>query len=86
MVTKCANPACGKSFHYLRGGKLFLVDLRHSPPPLQRATNSSEAVEYFWLCEKCAAELTIAIDNNGNMKTVRTGTVDVSGAHHLSTL
>ena len=27
MVVKCANPSCGVKFRYLRGGKLFLLEM-----------------------------------------------------------
>ena len=50
MVSKCANPSCGASFQYLRSGKLFLLDLRHSRPvsedgsvPRQTAENRRHA-------------------------------------------
>ena len=57
MVRKCLNPLCATLFHYLRGGKLFLVnshdyrgvrkDLRH------------RGTEYFWLFESCALRMTL---------------------------
>ena len=73
MITKCANPACGALFRYLREGKLFLVE----PPPssIDRAQFLPPAEaefktrvprsEYFWLCERCARSMTIAPDQNG---------------------
>ena len=27
MIAKCANPDCNVAFRYLRGGKLFLLDI-----------------------------------------------------------
>lgn len=62
MVTKCANPSCGASFRYLRGGKLFLVDLPHRSSPLQ---GDGRRAEYFWLCARCCSELTVIVDNSG---------------------
>ena len=75
MITKCANPACGASFRYLRGGKLFLV---REPPSsidqpqglLPRTQSSKEAYsahEYCWLCAQCAQRLTITSDGNGRV-------------------
>lgn len=68
MVSKCANPSCGASFQYLRGGKLFLVDL----PRLIAATEGENGgarlgrtAEYFWLCDGCCGELTVIVDEHG---------------------
>ena len=62
MVTKCANPSCSASFQYLRGGKLFLVDLtRLSSQP----GRNGRTAEYFWLCDRCCSELTVTVDASG---------------------
>jgi hypothetical protein len=47
MVTKCANPSCGASFQYLRGGKLFLVDLPRRPVESEGGTQPPRTAEYF---------------------------------------
>jgi hypothetical protein len=67
MVTKCANPSCGASFRYLRGGKLFLLDLHRSSSGAERgnAAVKKRAVEYFWLCDRCSSELTVTVDGDG---------------------
>jgi len=66
MVTKCANPSCGTFFRYLRGGKLFLLEM---PPLMPRSSQADNEIqfskhgphnEYFWLCEQCAKDMTIA--------------------------
>lgn len=72
MVTKCANPDCNNVFRYLKGGKLFLVDM----PPIvpTSALSGLEAElgekgsrdEYFWLCEKCALSMTLTFEKNGH--------------------
>ncbi len=72
MVAKCANPYCDTPFKYLRGGKLFLFHKSFGKPI---GENGANLMEYFWLCESCAAKLTIAIDKNGNTLTVRMGSV-----------
>ena len=67
MVSKCANPRCSAPFLYLHSGKLFRVEER---PSLTTASDTSaeanfgtkkaaRRVEYFWLCEECAAEMTL---------------------------
>ncbi len=68
MVTKCANPSCNASFQYLRGGKLFLLDLPHlSARTEQGRTNTGRQriAEYFWLCDQCSSQLTVIVDDNG---------------------
>jgi hypothetical protein len=57
MVGQCLNPLCVASFHYLRGGKLFLVnshDYRGG-----RKDVHHRGVEYFWLCDSCALRMTL---------------------------
>ncbi len=75
MVTRCANPVCGASFQYLRGGKLYLVDRRQRRAVLGNASalmKESTAVEYFWLCEKCSPALTLIVDGSGRVGVVET--------------
>lgn len=70
MTTKCVNPACGKPFRYLRGGKLFLID---SPPdPLHPSdpdsmSGAGHVSEFFWLCEECCRTMRIMLDRNGDV-------------------
>jgi hypothetical protein len=75
MVTKCANPSCGASFRYLRGGKLFLVDLHQSSTGSERGSTpvKKRVVEYFWLCDRCSSELTITVDASGRAAVGRVG-------------
>lgn len=68
MVSKCANPDCSVPFRYFHTGKLFRAetslgldrrralgqDVQHSKP-LRR-------LEFFWLCEDCAREMTLTFD------------------------
>jgi hypothetical protein len=65
MLSKCANPDCGASFHYLGQGKLY--EIRPKPElagpqlifPKKAAAGRSER---FWLCNNCASVMTLAID------------------------
>ena len=50
MVSKCANPGCTATFHYLRDGKVFQLQV-------------DGHVEHFWLCGECASSLTLLVDN-----------------------
>jgi hypothetical protein len=67
MVSKCANPACSKPFRYLHEGKLFRVEKPYDHLPDDgepkfgdpSAARPVRSVEFFWLCEKCAAVMTL---------------------------
>jgi len=50
MVSKCANPNCFATFHYLHEGKLFVVD-EHAAGPLRAASHPPRC---FWLCSQCS--------------------------------
>jgi len=56
MVAKCLNPDCEARFQYLRGGKLFRLDFRDYA--VGKDVRHCGA-EYFWLCESCAARMTV---------------------------
>jgi len=67
MLSKCANPDCSASFQYLREGKLFQIDSdaadpRNGGPQLLNGKRPCRRVEYFWLCSRCAAEMTLAVE------------------------
>lgn len=80
MVTKCANRACSTEFHYLRNGKLFLVEIDDQNAPLpfnpQMVTSPKKPrrVEHYWLCDECVQTLTLAIDRQRGVVTVPSGT------------
>ncbi len=60
MIAKCANPDCNVSFRYLRGGKLFLLDIPQDSP--REATHRRE---YFWLCGQCSATMKVVVNEGG---------------------
>lgn len=62
MLSKCANPGCPATFLYLHEGKLFRLDTNVevlARIPVREVTRPSRRVEFFWLCDECAAELTL---------------------------
>jgi len=64
MISKCANPACAERFLYLHRGKLFRFEreAQNDTKPslgLDPKRKHSTSVQFFWLCEKCAASLTL---------------------------
>lgn len=60
MIAKCANPDCNVAFRYLRGGKLFLLDIPHDSP-----REGTHRREYFWLCDQCSATMKVVINESG---------------------
>ena len=74
MISKCANPACWNRFLYLHTGRLFRFERRpldkHSLDKEQKGASLAEgsaaslrkdsrSVEFFWLCDDCAAVMTL---------------------------
>jgi hypothetical protein len=65
MVSKCANPTCSASFRYLHLGKLFRMAVSSDPASNPNVIagagpkKSSHHIEFFWLCEECAPEMTL---------------------------
>lgn len=74
MVSKCANPACSVQFHYWHEGRLYRIE-RHSK--LQAASLLSghpdggrlaPRVEFFWLCDQCAAVMTLSFEEGKGVR------------------
>jgi hypothetical protein len=66
MVSKCANPDCSESFRYFHIGKLFRFETTRGWER-RRALGEGEVprkamrrIEFYWLCENCAATMTLA--------------------------
>lgn len=62
MLSKCANPDCSASFHYLGKGKLY--EIRDEAPPKypQPFKKAAGRSERFWLCDRCSNLMTLAVD------------------------
>lgn len=74
MLHKCANPTCLNPFRKLSEGKLFLVEMG-SGDPISRARNrgdgrASHRIEHFWLCNDCAAVLTLTFERGQGVVTI----------------
>lgn len=61
MLSKCANPDCGATFHYLGEGKLYEIkfDRNREPRPFKMSAGRAER---FWLCDQCSNLMTLAVD------------------------
>ena len=71
MVSKCANPDCSATFRYFHVGKLFRLettaglDRRHSLDDDEGvASKPMRRIMFYWLCENCAAKMTLAFDRD----------------------
>ena len=61
MLSKCANSSCSNPFLYLHNGKLFRMDvIVETEAPLPGDKKHSRRIEYFWLCNECAASMTLS--------------------------
>ena len=71
MISHCANPDCGKPFHYLHGGRLYRFDV--APPNLTSedipnaicSIGGTHMAVFFWLCEQCSSTQSLNFDGRG---------------------
>ena len=76
MISRCANPACGVPFHYLRHGCLYRFDIKSPAFPCNDVPNAicslkpSRAVVFFWLCERCSASYSLRFDSRTGVALV----------------
>ena len=73
MISKCANPECSAPFRYLRGGKLFRVDLDQLEAVSLAQADSDKRwhrMEHFWLCDRCAATMTLVSEKGKGVTAV----------------
>jgi hypothetical protein len=73
MVSKCANPNCPTGFLYLHEGILFRFDSEgatHKRPSLEVEPGfprPDHHIEFFWLCNECAAMMTLKYSRNSGV-------------------
>jgi hypothetical protein len=72
MVSKCANPGCEESFRYLHQGKLFRFERKLMVELVRTVNDPQPQVEFFWLCEKCAATMKVVYRPGVGVVTVST--------------
>ena len=77
MVSKCANPECSAPFRYFHTGKLFRaetsvgLDRRRTLGQDAREDKPLRRLEFFWLCEDCAEEMTLIFDKESRVSVRR---------------
>ncbi len=75
MVSKCANPGCSAPFLYLHQGKLFRMEANAgeangSASGADPASKKpSRRIEFYWLCNDCAAAMTLTYDKSIGVTT-----------------
>jgi len=60
MLSRCANPECGKPLHYLREGRVFLFNV----PTSGTDGPISPQREHFWLCGECSMAYSMTQQEN----------------------
>jgi hypothetical protein len=74
MLSKCLNPHCSAKFRYLGQGRLFRVDFteagRKTASNGQSTGGKAPPIEHFWLCESCAATMTLELGGDGAVRAV----------------
>jgi hypothetical protein len=71
VLSKCLNPHCSATFQHLGQGRLFRINFteasRKSALAGKKAVacirSKNHAIEHFWLCEKCAATMTVELSD-----------------------
>jgi hypothetical protein len=57
MISKCVNPECVNTLHYLRDGKVFSLVVKKS-------------LRHFWLCEPCRQRYTVRVTEQGQVELI----------------
>ena len=72
MLAKCANATCSTPFRRMSEGKLFMVESNGRQEDENDSTRKKapHRIEYFWLCDSCAAMLTLIFDSRNGISTV----------------
>jgi hypothetical protein len=74
VLHKCANPACYAQFRYLHQGKLFEVEIQYVESSSRnghgKVGNGKGHVERCWLCDQCAAHITLRFDRRMDLVMV----------------
>jgi hypothetical protein len=70
MLSKCANPVCTTPFHYLHDGRLFQMETGANAAEQPEHKKGARRIEYFWLCNRCAAEMTLRYERGVGVITV----------------
>jgi len=70
MLSKCANPDCSTTLHYLREGKVFKVESDAELFLVEGGKKPIRKVEHFWLCGPCSESNTLVKDKAEGVKVI----------------
>lgn len=81
MLSKCLNPRCFATFQYLGQGRLYRVDFAEAGRKralaendvITSVCNKTYPMEHFWLCERCAATMTVEPGGAGDVYLISRG-------------
>jgi len=68
MLSKCANPDCNATLHYLREGKVFKIE--SEAEVTASGVKPIRQVEHFWLCGNCSVSLTLTYTKDLGVQVV----------------
>lgn len=72
MLSKCANPTCSTTLHYLREGKVFKVERDANLLLVDgRSKKAPRKIEHYWLCGPCSETLTLVTQEDREVQVVR---------------
>jgi len=84
MLSRCANPGCGKPFRYLKEGLMFVAEWANAGESCELSDFASNEQwgrrEMFWLCDECSRTLTLTVKGS---EVVAIPRAKVPGGEHL---
>jgi len=88
MLSKCANPSCSASFHYLHEGRLFRMETPLSGNGSVQGGNAARQhnrrLEFFWLCDECATSMTLTYKPGLGVTTQPLAPVPLERVHKIA--
>lgn len=91
MLSRCANPGCGKPFRYLNEGQMFVAEWANTGDTCELSDPAASLHkqwgrrEMFWLCDSCSRTLTLMVKGSEVVTMPRTK-VPPPGEHRLREL
>ena len=71
MIAKCANPSCKAEFLYLHEGRVFVLNSdakKRASSSRANFAGQAKGLQYAWLCDGCASNYEVVLDNEGELK------------------
>jgi len=68
MLSKCANPECSTTLHYLREGKVFKMEPDGKPRNGESPRKQARRVEHLWLSGPCSEFWKLLFDRESGVR------------------